>query len=239
MTPNAMYTHECGIGQLASDHVDLVKRIAYRLVSGLPESVQVEDLIQAGMLGLLEAQKRYSDDEGASFATFAGIRIRGAMLDEIRRGDWTPRSVHRASRAAADARSRLEHRWNRPANDNEIATELGLTLANHQKNQADAACAQLGSLDATGSDGAPFEMPVADAGDLPSEAVEQQCLVADVQHASQSLPERERRLLELYYEQDYKLRDIAEQLGVSESRACQLHGRAVARVRERLGGWAA
>lgn len=239
MTPNAMYTHECGIGQLSGDHVDLVKRIAYRLVSGLPESVQVEDLIQAGMLGLLEAQKRYSDDEGASFATFAGIRIRGAMLDEIRRGDWTPRSVHRASRAADAARSRVEHRWNRPANDNEIATELGVSLANYRKNQADAACAQLGSLDATGGDGSPCEMPVADAGDRPSEAVEQQCLFADVKHASQSLPERERRLLELYYEQDYKLRDIAEQLGVSESRACQLHGRAVARVRERLGGWAA
>lgn len=239
MTPNAMYASSGGTGPLLNEHVDLVKRIAYRLVSGLPESVQIEDLIQAGMLGLLEAQERYSDDEGASFATFAGIRIRGAMLDEIRRGDWTPRSVHRTARAAADARSRVENRWNRPANDSEIATELGMSLASYQKSQADAVSAQLASLDDAGSDGSQYEVPGADGDSRPSDTVERQSLYEAVIAASQSLPERERLLMNLYYDQDLNLREIAQRLGVSESRACQLHGRAIARVRAQLAGWAA
>lgn len=239
MTPNAMYTSSGGIGPLTNDHIDLVKRIAYRLVSGLPESVQVEDLIQAGMLGLLEAQERYSNDEGASFTTFAGIRIRGAMLDEIRCGDWTPRSVHRASRAAAEARNRVEHRWNRPANDSEIATELGISLASYRKNQADVASAQLSSLEHGGGDGSQYEVSGSDDRSLPSEVVEQQSLYEDVIAASRTLPERERQLMHLYYEHDLKLREIAERMGVSESRACQIHGRAIGRVRERLAGWAA
>lgn len=224
---------------LIAQHVDLVKRIAYRLVSRLPESVQVEDLIQAGMLGLLEARERYRPDQGASFSTFAGIRIRGAMLDEIRRGDWTPRSVHRASRAAADAQARVENRCNRPALESEIAAELGLSLEHYRRAVCDAAYAQLTSLDEPGSDSRPHDIADDNEASRPSAVVERQSLYEAIVAASEKLPERERLLIVWYYDQELNLREIAERLGVSESRACQLHGRAISRVRAQLDDWAA
>lgn len=236
MTPSAMYAGIGSRAELLSDHVDLVKRIAYRLHSRLPESVQMEDLIQAGMLGLLEARERYRPGQGASFATFAGIRIRGAMLDEIRRGDWAPRSLHRATRAVQEARQRIEHRAGRPASEAEIAAEMGLSLNDYRKTVSDAVGTHLLSLDDGAADGPARDLPADDAS-RPAEVVEQADLRAAVAAASASLPERERRLMAWYYDDDLNLREIAERLGVSESRVCQLHGRALARVRERLSGW--
>lgn len=245
-TANAMYANAAQanhrandvVGSLVAEHADLVKRIAYRLISRLPDSVQIEDLIQAGMVGLLEAQERYRPQAGASFATFAGIRIRGAMLDEIRRGDWTPRSVHRAARSVANAQHAIERRCGRVAGEAEVAAEMGVSLAGYRKTVADASSAQLGSLDDTGIDGAAHEIADNDGVD-PSQQAEMQDLYAAVVAASDTLPERERLLMSLYYDQDLNLRQIAERLGVSESRACQLHGRAISRVREQLDSWAA
>jgi len=237
MTPNAMYIgSQAAHAGLMTDHVDLVKRIAYRLHSRLPECVQMEDLIQAGMLGLLEAQERYRSDEGASFSTFAGIRIRGAMLDEIRRGDWAPRSLHRATRAIQEAQQRIEHRAGRPASEAELAAEMGLSLTEFRKTVSDVASAHLMSLDDGDPDMPPQEVP-ADATSRPAELVEQADLRAAIAAASACLPERERRLMQWYYDEDLNLREIAERLGVSESRACQLHGRALSRVRDMLSGW--
>lgn len=238
MTPNAMYLGLRTHTELVSDHVDLVKRIAYRLHGRLPATVQMEDLIQAGMLGLLEARERYRDDEGASFTTFAGIRIRGAMLDEVRRGDWAPRSLHRASRAIQEARQRIENRAGRPASEVELAAELGLSLTEYRKTLSDAAAAHLMSLD----DG-DFAMPAREVPTAvesrPAEMVEWADLCATVEAASDCLPERERQLMIWYYDEGLNLREIADRLGVSESRACQLHGRAIGRVRARLSGWTA
>lgn len=236
MTPNAMYIGARVHAGLISDHVDLVKRIAYRLHSRLPDCVQMEDLIQAGMLGLLEAQERFRSEEGASFATFAGIRIRGAMLDEIRRGDWAPRSLHRATRAIQEARQRIEHRAGRPASESELAAEMGLSLAEYRKTLSDAANAHLASLDEDEHEVSAQDIP-ATADNRPAELVEQADLCAAVAAASEGLPDRERRLMTWYYDEDLNLREIAERLGVSESRACQLHGRAIERVREKLSGW--
>lgn len=235
MTPNAMYLGVRRQTDVVSDHVDLVKRIAYRLHGRLPDTVQMEDLIQAGMLGLLEARARYRDGEGASFATFAGIRIRGAMLDEIRRGDWAPRSLHRATRAMQKARQRIENRLGRPAGEAELAAELGLPLDEYRKTLNDAAGAHLTSLDDRDFAASAREVPTADDS-RPAELVERADLCAAVAAASDCLPERERQLMSWYYNEELNLREIAERLGVSESRACQLHGRAIARVREKLSG---
>ena len=114
--------------QLINQYAPLVKRIAYHLLARLPANVQVEDLMQAGMIGLLEASKKYDAGKGASFETYAGIRIRGAMLDEVRKGDWAPRSVHRNSRMVADAIRAVEARTGRDAKDPEVAAELGVSL---------------------------------------------------------------------------------------------------------------
>lgn len=231
-----MYLGARTFAGLASDHVDLVKRIAYRLHSRLPDCVQMEDLIQAGMLGLLEARERFRSDEGASFTTFAGIRIRGAMLDEIRRGDWAPRSLHRAMRAIQDAQQRVEHRAGRPASEAELAAEMDLSLDEYRKTLSDIASAHLASLD-DGEHGTPaLDIPAA-ADSRPAELVERADLHAAVAAANEDLPERERSLMTWYYDEGLNLRQIAERLGVSESRACQLHGRALARVREKLSGW--
>lgn len=239
VTANAMYRDTRPHAGLVSDHIELVKRIAYRLYSRLPDCVQMEDLIQAGMLGLLEAQERYRPSEDASFATFAGIRIRGAMLDEIRRGDWAPRSLRRAARTIQEARQRIEHRAGRLAGEAELAAESGLSLNEYRKTLSDASGAYLMSLDDT--DLGAHEMGAHDVptapDSRPAELVERADLYAAVAAASESLPERERCLLRWYYDEDLNLREIAERLGVSESRACQLHGRAIARVREKLSGW--
>ena len=106
----------------------LVKRIAHHLLGRLPPSVQVEDLIQAGMIGLIEAQQNYDGSKGASFETYAGIRIRGAMLDDIRKGDWVPRSVHKNNREINQAIAELEAQLNRDPSDAEVAAHMGLTI---------------------------------------------------------------------------------------------------------------
>jgi RNA polymerase sigma factor FliA len=140
-------------GRLVSEHVDLVRRIAHHLAARLPASVQVEDLIQSGMVGLIEAARQFQPGQGATFATYAGIRVRGAMIDELRRADWTPRSVHRNSRRIAEAIHQVEAREGRAANDREIAETLGVTLDDyHGMLQDSASCQILGLEDLFGED---------------------------------------------------------------------------------------
>src|ERR1041384_7794072 len=132
---------------LVIGNAELVKRIAYHLAGRLPASVEVGDLIQAGMLGLLEAASNYTADRGASFETYAGIRIRGAMLDALRKLDWAPRSVHRKARAAAAAVRELESEYGREARDQEIAARMGVPLEEYHKIAQDAASCRITSLD--------------------------------------------------------------------------------------------
>jgi len=238
MSVNTMYAHSAMSNPVVDDNIDLVKRIAFRLHSRLPDSVQIEDLIQAGMIGLLEAHERFDAKEGASFSTFAGIRIRGAMLDEIRRGDWAPRSLHRKSRAVADAQRRLEARNSRAPTESEVAAELDMSLADYRKTMGDVSSANLYSLDDVDPT-RPTQEVAADEGCRPLVTVERDSLNLAVAAASAKLPDRERMLMSMYYDQDLNLREIAQTLGVSESRACQLHGRAVSRVRAELSAWAA
>ncbi len=226
--------------ELVVRHAPLVKRIAYHLMSRLPPSVQADDLIQAGMIGLLEASRNYDPSQGASFETYAGIRIRGAMLDEIRRTDWTPRSVHRKARQVAEAVRTIENKNGRDARDNEVAALMGISLNEYHKILQDATgCrvfsfedpAALGGVGEDG-DGASIEAP-----NQPLENLQVEDFQKSLAEAIAGLPERERLVMALYYDEDLNLREIGEVLGVSESRVCQIHGQALIRLRARMGEW--
>jgi len=224
--------------ELVRRHAPLVRRIAYHLMGRLPASVDVSDLIQAGMLGLLEAARHFAADRGASFETFAGIRIRGAMLDELRRADWTPRSVHRKSREVAEAIRQIEAETGADAEDAEVMRRLGLSADEYHQVLADAASARLLSLTATDDDGEGSVIEVADQSALePLEDIERDRLQEALASAIATLPEREQLVMSLYYEQELNLREIGAVLGVTESRVCQIHGQAVVRLRARLAGW--
>lgn len=228
--------------QLIERYAPLVKRIAYHLLARLPASVQVDDLIQAGMIGLLEASKKYDGGKGASFETFAGIRIRGSMLDEVRKGDWAPRSVHRNSRMVSDAIRTIEARTGRDAKDQEVAAELQLSLEDYYGILGDTLGSRLFSFDDLLQDGEHGGGLREDAGSAytePSRDLEDERFQAALADAIAHLPERERLVLSLYYDEELNLKEIGEVLGVSESRVSQLHSQCAARLRARLGEWRA
>ena len=220
--------------ELLAQHAPLVKRIAYHLLHRLPPSVQVDDLIQAGLLGLLDATRQYDPARGASFETYAGIRIRGAMLDEIRRHDWAPRSVHRKARAAAQALRELENQLGREVQDHEVAHTLGVTLEEYYATLCDSNSAKVLSLhDVLERDDASTP---ADATD-PAQHLQTRDFARSLAEAIASLPERERLVLSLYYDDELNLREIGEVLGVGESRVSQIHAQAVIRLQARLQDW--
>ncbi len=222
---------------LVNRHAALVKRIAYHLMSRLPPNVQVDDLIQAGMIGLLEASKNYDPSQGASFETYAGIRIRGAMLDEIRRSDWTPRSVHRKARMVADAMRKIENDQGRDARDVEVANNLGMSLSEYHRILQDSSGCRIFSIEDLQMVG---ELPqVNDGKGLPGpfEGIQKDAFKQALADAIAGLPERERLVIVLYYDEELNLREIGQVLGVSESRVCQIHSQATLRLRSRLSEW--
>ncbi|HEU5136747.1 MAG TPA: RNA polymerase sigma factor FliA [Steroidobacteraceae bacterium] len=217
---------------LVMRHAELVKRIAYHLAGRLPASVEVDDLIQAGMLGLLEAASNYSEGRGASFETYAGIRIRGAMLDGLRKLDWAPRSVHRKARAVAKAIREIESEIGREARDVEVADRMGMKLSEYHRIVEDSAGCQISSL--TTDEG---EMTLTDSSADPFRDVVDEDFRAALAEAIGGLPERERLVMSLYYDDELNLKEIGAALRVSESRICQIHGQALVRLQARLAGW--
>jgi RNA polymerase sigma factor FliA len=223
---------------LVRRHAPLVRRIAYHLMGRLPSSVDVSDLIQSGMIGLLEAAKNFATDRGASFETYAGIRIRGAMLDELRRTDWTPRSVHRKAREVAEVIRQIETETGAEAGDAEVIRRLGISADEYHQVLADAACVRLLSLTSADDGDDSSVMDVADEAALePSQGIERDGMREALAGAIGNLPEREQLVMSLYYEQELNLKEIGAVLGVSESRVCQIHGQAVLRLRARLKDW--
>ena len=220
-----------------TQHADLVRRIAHHLAARLPASVEIDDLIQAGMIGLIEAARNFQSDQGATFETYASIRIRGAMIDAIRAGDWVPRSVHRRYRDVVAATRGIEQREGRAATSQEIAGALGMSVDDYHHILQDAARGQLLSLDeyAEEHDGEPR----LDQNDnvTPARRFEQGAFRSALGDAIENLPEREQLVLSLYYEQEMNLREIGAVLNVSESRVCQIHGQAMLRLRSRLTDW--
>ena len=230
---------------LVSRHAPLVKRIAYHLMNRLPASVQVEDLIQAGMIGLIEAGRNYDANLGASFETYAGIRIRGAMLDEIRRSDWTPRSVHRKARMVAEAMREIENAEGRDARDVEVAESLDMTLDEYHQILADSSGARIFSYEELtelgevipGDTHSPNKSQHNELNEGPLQGLEKSHFKDALGDAIAGLPERERLVIALYYDEELNLREIGQVLGVSESRVCQIHSQAAIRLRSRLGEW--
>lgn len=218
-------------------HAELVKRIAYHLAGRLPASVEVSDLIQAGMLGLLEAAAHYTADRGASFETYAGIRIRGAMLDALRKLDWAPRSVHRKARAAAAAIREIEAELGREARDAEIADRMGVSLNEYHRIAHDAASCRVASLDETNGDEDALIGRVEDEGADPFLDATEEGFRSALAGAIKELPERERLVMSLYYDDELNLKEIGAVLKVTESRVCQLHGQALVRLKARLADW--
>jgi RNA polymerase sigma factor FliA len=226
--------------ELVLRHADLVKRIAYHLVSRMPPSVDVEDLIQAGMIGLLDAARHYTATKGANFETYAGIRIRGSMLDEVRRADWAPRSVHRHARELSEVVRRIENETGEEARPADVAAALGVTIDEYHRILQDAASCRLFSFDQlNGSDEDNPTDYVCDDRAGPADELEDEDFRAALAQAIESLPERERLVLSLYYDEELNLREIGEVLSVSESRVCQIHGQALVRVRARIKEWQA
>jgi RNA polymerase sigma factor for flagellar operon FliA len=223
--------------EIVDKHAPLVKRIAYHLMSRLPPSVQADDLIQAGMIGLLEASKNYDAGQGASFETYAGIRIRGAMLDEIRRNDWAPRSVHRKARKLADAVRQIENRERRDARDHEVAEELNLTLDEYHQILQDASGYLVMSFDDMGMENETIASELADRTPGMIDRVQNEAFKISLSDAITSLPDRERLVMTLYYDEELNLREIGAVIGVSESRVSQIHSQALIRLQARLGRW--
>ena len=216
---------------LIIDHIDLVKRIAYHLTVRLPAHTEIDDLVQSGMIGLLEAANNYDPSRGASFGTFAGIRIRGAMLDEVRRHDWTPRSVHQKHRRVSEVIRAIEGETGRHAKSSEIAARLNISLDDYHKILQDTAGCKLFSLDEAIDETTPTKQIANERAILPDEALSADQFREELANLIRDLPERERMVLSLYYERELNLKEIGEVLGVSESRVCQIHGQALARLR--------
>ena len=223
---------------LVQRFVPLVKRIAYHLLARLPASVQFDDLVQNGMIGLLDAIDRYQEGYGAQFETYATQRIRGAMLDGLRENDWLPRNLRRELRRIEAAITQLEHAHGRAPSESELADTLGMSLADYQKTLLEARGHQLVYFeDISGDDDEDFlERHLTDNSANPAAILEDRSIKALLVASIERLPEREKLMMALYYEQDLNLREIGEIMGVTESRVCQLHTQAIARLRSQIAG---
>jgi len=219
--------------QLVRQYAQLVKRLAFQLLAKLPASVQADDLIQNGMIGLLDALNRFEEGLGAQFETYAVQRIRGAMLDGLRENDWVPRGVRREMRRVEVAINQLEHLHGRPPSEKELADSLGMPLADYQKLLQDARGHQLIYLEdlSGGNDDGYLERNLAGDGLDPLAILEDQDMRRALVRGIEALPEREKMMMALYYDEDMNLKEIGEVLGVTESRVCQLHSQAIARLR--------
>jgi RNA polymerase sigma factor for flagellar operon FliA len=239
MSAVAMYTsvQTVGANERIMQHAPLVKRIAYHLSNRLPDSVQVDDLIQTGMLGLLEAIKHYDATQGASFETYAGIRIRGAMLDEIRRFDWTPRSVHKKARMVSDAIRTIENKTGSEAKDVDIAEQLGIAMDEYQHILQDSISCRMFSVEELSQTGDHYGDESKSMEDEPLDGLSRDGFQRALADAIMRLPERERLVISLYYDDELTMREIGEVLNISEARVSQISTQAVLRLRSRLSEW--
>lgn len=215
-------------------YLPLVKRIAYHLYLRLPASIQIDDLIQAGMLGLLDAVERFDPSVGTSFESYAGLRIRGAILDELRRLEWTPRSVSQKSRLVAAAIRSVENRQGRSASDREIAVEIGVSLDEYHQILLDSAGRQIISLECLLTNEEPMLDSIVAEGVDQSAHIEFDELKQRLALLIGELPEREQLVIALYYVDELNLREIGAVIGVSESRVSQIHSQTLLRLRARI-----
>lgn len=233
----AAYQQQSDTAQLVERHASLVKRIAHHLLARLPASVLVDDLIQSGMIGLLEAAKNFDGSKGASFETFAGIRIRGAMLDEIRKGDWTPRSVHKNGRAITEAINQVERETGRDARDVDVAEKLEVSLGEYHQMLNEVNAGKIIGIEDLGITEDVITTEQNKGNDMPFQDLLQGSFQKALAHAITTLPEREAIVLSLYYDEELNLREIGEVLEVSESRVSQIHSQAMLKLKNKMQSW--
>lgn len=223
---------------LIKQYQPLVRRLAHYMMAKLPASVEVDDLIQVGLIGLADALSRFESSQGVQFETFATQRIRGAMLDELRGNDWMSRGSRKSQKEIETSIRQLEHRLGRSPAESEIATEMGLSLAEYQDMLNKVRGTQLVYLEDMNrpgeDDDSYLDRHVADADADPLNLLRNQRLRESLVQAIKSLPEREQYVMSMYYEQDMNLKEIAQVLDVTESRVCQLHSQSIARLRAKM-----
>lgn len=222
---------------LLTQYMPMVKRLAHHMMGRLPPSVEEDDMVQAGMIGLLDAISRYDAAQSAQFEAYAIQRIRGAMLDELRQSDWMPRSARQSMRKIEKAIGVLQHQLGRQPKESEIAVAMKIPLDEYQAMLGDARGHQLLYFEDFGEsdeDDSFLDKQSGEEGSMPLpqllDANLRACIIAGIE----GLPEREKLLMSLYYEEELNLREISEVFGVSEARVCQLHGQAIARIRTKL-----
>ncbi len=221
-----------------AEHAQLVKRLAYQLAARLPSSVQVDDLIQAGMMGLLDALQGYDNNMGAQFETYATQRIRGAMLDELRDADWAPRSVRKQARDIENAIHRLQQQLGQSPTEQQIADAMQVPLGEYQQMLAEAHGHQLVHYeDFENDDGETIGFNLTDTRPTPLQLLQDEGMRDTLVKAIGELPEREKMVMAMYYQEDLNLKEIGAVLGVSESRVCQLHSQAILRLRGKMREW--
>lgn len=235
-----MYTAKGQLDQdaLIRQYSPLVRRLAHHMMAKLPPSIQVDDLIQVGLIGLSEALTRFEASQGVQFETFATQRIRGAMIDELRENDWMSRGSRKSQKEIEGALRRLEHRLGRSPSETEIAAELGMDLSEYQSLLNKVKGTQLVYLEdmAGGSEGEDgfLDRHMVDSDSDPMQMLRNQRLRQSLVDAIKGLPEREQYIMSMYYEKDMNLKEIAVVLGVTESRICQLHSQSIARLRAKM-----
>ncbi len=221
-----------------AEHAQLVKRLAYQLAARLPSSVQVDDLIQAGMMGLLDALQGYNNSMGAQFETYATQRIRGAMLDELRDADWAPRSVRKQAREIENAIHKLQQQLGQSPSEQQIADAMQVSLSEYQQMLAEAHGHQLVHYeDFENDDGETIGFNLTDTRPTPLQLLQDDGMRDTLVNAIGELPEREKMVMAMYYQEDLNLKEIGAVLGVSESRVCQLHSQAILRLRGKMKEW--
>ena len=237
-----MYTAkgQLDLNTMLKQYSPLVRRLAHQMIAKLPANVELDDLIQVGMIGLTDALSRFDASQGVQFETFATQRIRGAMLDELRGSDWMSRGSRKQQREIEAAVHRLEQKLGRAPQESEIAREMGLALTDYQELLGKVRGTQLVYLeDMSGDDGDNdyLDRHVGDEGANPLAQLQDQRMREALVAAIKSLPEREQYVMSMYYEHDMNLKEIAAVLKVTESRVCQLHSQCVARLRVKLRAW--
>jgi RNA polymerase sigma factor FliA len=223
---------------LIKQYQPLVRRLAHHMMAKLPPSVEVDDLIQVGLIGLADALTRFEATQGVQFETFATQRIRGAMLDELRENDWMSRGSRKSQKEIEVAIRKVEHKMGRTPMESEIAAELGMSLTDYQSLLGKVRGTQLMYLeDMSGrneDDDTYLDRHVADSASDPLNMLRDQKLREALVAAIKLLPEREQYIMSMYYEQDMNLKEIAAVLEVTESRVCQLHSQSIARLRAKM-----
>ena len=225
---------------LIRQYSPLVRRLAHQMIAKLPANIEIDDLIQVGLIGLTDALSRFDIGQGVQFETFATQRIRGAMLDELRGGDWMSRGSRRQQREIESAVRKLEQKLGRAPLESEIAIEMGVPLEEYQDLLGKVRGTQLVYLeDMSGDEGDEdfLDRHVADNSNNPLLKLQDHRMREALVAAIKNLPEREQYMMSMYYEHDMNLKEIAVVLKVTESRVCQLHSQAIARLRVKLRDW--